>query len=432
MGRLISPVQTPLRGKIQLPGDKSISHRYALLGGMANGRTHISNFASSADCQATLSCLKTLGVQIVQDSSRIEISSHGWRRLVSPNQVLNAHNSGTTIRLLSALLAAGNFTSTVQGDASLNGRPMQRIMDPLTKMGARIWAREDRYPPLVIHGTRLHGIQYQLPIASAQVKSCVLLAGLMAEGETVVQETGPSRDHTERALPFFGASLSQNGSQLRVQGRAQLNGAKMRIPGDFSSAVYFLVASLLIPDSNLTLMGVGVNPSRVAFLSLLEKSGVEIKKSNPRKENGEPVCDLHIRSNPRIWKQFPRVISGDWVANLIDEIPALALLGIRLEKGLVVKDAQELRKKESDRIHSIVFNLNQLGVDVKELPDGFIITAGSRIRGGMIRTFGDHGIAMAFSLAGLVSENPVELDQPECVAISYPEFFHHLEEVCSW
>jgi 3-phosphoshikimate 1-carboxyvinyltransferase len=426
----IDPVRAPLKGEVQVPGDKSISHRYALLGGMARGTTRIRNFSSSEDCQATLSCIEALGVGVVRDASQVEISSPGWRRFTAPARALEVQNSGTTIRLLSALLAAGRFSSQVQGDSSLNQRPMKRIMDPLSRMGARIEAREGRFPPLLIQGGRLTGIRYRLPIASAQVKSCVLLAGLMAKGETEVEETGPSRDHTERALPFFGAALMQNGARLRVRGGARLRGVDFRIPGDFSSALFFLVASLLVPGSRIALKGVGVNPTRAGFLPLLETAGIRVERSNATENNGEPACDLQIRPDSQVRKQFPNEISGDWVARLIDEIPALAILGTRLERGFKVRDAQELRHKESDRIRSVVVNLRRLGVDVRELPDGFVIPPGSRIRGGRVRTFGDHRIAMAFALAGLVAESPVELDRPECVAVSYPDFFRHLEGVC--
>ncbi len=428
--RRVDPVQGPLEGEVQVPGDKSISHRYALFGGMARGTTRIRNFSSSEDCQASLSCIEALGVEVVRNGSRVEITSPGWRRFTAPARVLDVHNSGTTIRLLSALLAAGRFSSRVQGDSSLNQRPMKRIMDPLIRMGARIEARDGGFPPLLIQGGRLTGIRYRLPIASAQVKSCVLLAGLMAEGETEVEETGPSRDHTERALPFFGAALIQDGARLRVRGGARLRAVEFRIPGDFSSALFFLVASLLVPGSRIALKGVGVNPTRAGFLSLLDKAGIRVERSNATESNGEPVCDLQIRADSQVRKQFPNEISGDWVARLIDEIPALAILGTRLERGFKVRDAQELRHKESDRIRSVVVNLRQLGVDVRELPDGFVIPPGSRIRGGRVRTFGDHRIAMAFALAGLVAESPVELDRPECVAVSYPDFFQHLEGVC--
>ena len=428
--RRIDPVRVPLEGEIRVPGDKSISHRYALLGGMANGTTRIRNFASSEDCQATLFCIEALGVEVVRNASRVEITSPGWRRFAAPRRTLDVQNSGTTIRLLSALLAAGQFSSRVQGDASLNQRPMKRIMDPLRRMGARIEARDGGFPPLLIHGGRLTGIRYRLPIASAQVKSCVLLAGLMAEGETEVEETGPSRDHTERALPFFGAPLIQNGALLRVAGGARLHGVDFRIPGDFSSALFFLVAGLLVPNSRIALRGVGVNPTRAGFLSLLEKAGILVERSNATESNGEPVCDLQIHADPQVRRQFPAEIAGDWVSRLIDEIPALAILGTSLERGFKVLDAQELRHKESDRIHSVVSNLRRLGVDVHEFPDGFHIPPGSRIRGGKVRTFGDHRIAMAFALAGLVAEGPVELDDPGCVAVSYPDFFQHLEGVC--
>ena len=428
---IIQPVSC-LRGELTLPGDKSISHRYAILGAMANGTTRISQFSQSEDCQSTLRCLKKLGLGIRQSEREVEIQSEGWTRFQKPKELLDAGNSGTTVRLLSALLSASPFVSTIQGDDSLNRRPMERIIRPLTQMGARIEAVQDEYPPLRITGSQLRGIHYRLPMASAQVKSCVLLAGLMAQGETTVVEDVPSRDHTERALPFFDVALTKAEQQLKVKGPVSLKAVQMEIPGDFSAAVFFIVAALLVPDAEIYLKRVGVNPSRTGLLTLLEDSGARIERTNPREFNAEPVCDLKICFSHEPLRRFPAEISGKWLPNMIDEIPALAVLATRLERGLRVRGGEELRKKESDRIKSVVVNLRNLGVQVEEYPDGFFVPPNQQIQGGRVQTFGDHRIAMAFAVAGLIATRPIELDHPSCVSVSFPEFFERLQSLSSY
>ena len=427
----IEPVSS-LRGEIHLPGDKSISHRYAILGAMAQGTTRISHFSGSEDCQSTLRCLRKLGLGIRQSANNeVEIQSEGWKRFQKPKELLDAGNSGTTIRLLSALLSASPFISTIQGDDSLNGRPMARIIRPLTQMGARIEAIQDGFPPLHISGSQLRGIHYRLPMASAQVKSCVLLAGLMAQGETTVVEEVPSRDHTERALPFFDVVLTEADQQLKVTGPVSLMAAQMEIPGDFSAAVFFIVAALLVPGSEICLRKVGVNPSRTGLLTLLEDAGAQVERTNPREFNAEPVCDLKVCFSREPLRRFPTEISGKWLPHMIDEIPALAVLATRLEQGLRVRGGEELRKKESDRIKSVVVNLRKLGVQVEEYPDGFSVPPGQQIQGGRVQTFGDHRIAMAFAVAGLIAKQPVELDNPSCVSVSFPKFFESLQSLRS-
>ena len=428
---IIQPVSC-LRGELTLPGDKSISHRYAILGAMANGTTRISQFSQSEDCQSTLRCLKKLGLGIRQSEREVEIQSEGWQRFQKPKELLDAGNSGTTVRLLSALLSASPFVSTIQGDDSLNRRPMERIIRPLTQMGARIEAVQNEYPPLRITGSQLRGIHYRLPMASAQVKSCVLLAGLMAQGETTVVEDVPSRDHTERALPFFDVALTEAEQQLKVKGPVSLKAVEMEIPGDFSAAVFFIVAALLVPDAEIYLRRVGVNPSRTGLLTLLEDSGARVERTNPREFNAEPVCDLKICFSHELLRRFPAEISGKWLPNMIDEIPALAVLATRLERGLRVRGGEELRKKESDRIKSVVVNLRNLGVQVEEYPDGFFVPPNQQIQGGRVQTFGDHRIAMAFAVAGLIATQPVELDHPSCVSVSFPEFFERLQSLGSY
>lgn len=412
-----------------LPGDKSISHRYAVLGAMARGTTRISGFSLSQDCESTLDCLRELRTEIQRSESGVEIRSRGWEKFQQPREFLDAGNSGTTIRLLSALLAGSPFVSTIQGDESLNRRPMRRILTPLSQMGATIEAQDEEYPPLRVTGTQLNGIEYPLPVASAQVKSCVLLAGLMARGKTTVVENVPSRDHTERALPFFNAPFTRANQHLTVTGPASLDAATMRIPGDFSAAVYFIVAAVLLPDARLLLRDLGVNPSRTGLLSLLEEAGAQLEMTNHRDFNAEPVCDLTVGFSPEVLRRFPREISGKSLTNMIDEIPVLAVLGTRLQNGLSIRGGEELRKKESDRINSVVVNLRNLGVRVEEFPDGFDIPPGQKIQGGKVQTFGDHRIAMAFTIAGLIAEAPVELDEPSCVSISFPDFFEKLHSL---
>ena len=422
----IQPVSA-LRGEIELPGDKSISHRYAILGAMARGITRIRNFSDNHDCTSTLDCLSELGVGIVKGKSELQIQSEGWENFRLPPTILNAGNSGTTIRLLTALLSGSPFASTIEGDESLNRRPMERIIVPLTKMGATF--REGDHPPLHIEGAQLRGINYQIPVASAQVKSCLLLAGLMAQGETVLEERIPTRDHTERAIPFFTTAFKGEKDRLRVKGPASLKPTQMEIPGDFSAAAFFISAALLIPDSEIRLRKVGVNPTRTTLLELIEQSGGLVERSRHRNFNAEPVCDLRVRFSQEVLQRFPREIGGELIPKLIDEIPTLAVLGIRLPHGLAVRDAQELRKKESDRIHSIVANLRRLGLRIEEFPDGFYLPPGQEIRGGQIKTFGDHRTAMAFAIAGAAANEPVEIDDPSCVAVSFPSFFDKLQSI---
>lgn len=420
-----------LEGDIAIPGDKSISHRYAILGGFATGQTRISHYSTSRDCQATLNCLRPLGIEIQRFNNEVEITSAGWREVRSPRNILDAENSGTTIRLLSALLSSRPILSTISGDDSLNQRPMARVIRPLARMGAQIQARMQQFPPLTIRGADLQAIRYELPVASAQVKSCVLLAGLAADGTTAVIEKLSSRDHTERALPLFGAAFEDKEGVLKVTGRKPLKGINVKVPGDFSSAVYFIVASLLLPESSITLRQVGVNPSRTALLELLEQAGAPIERNSRQCDFDEPRCDITVRHSERFLAEFPSEIPPRSIPNLIDEIPILAILGTRLKDGLTVRGAAELRKKESDRIRAIVENLQSIGVAVDETEDGFDIPPGQTIKGGTIRTFGDHRIAMAFAVAGLISDKGVQIDDPSCVSVSFPEFFPLLASVAS-
>lgn len=424
----VSPIRR-LDGVVEVPGDKSISHRYAILSGMATGTSVIKNYSTSKDCESTLECLRHLGVKIQRSGTQIEVTSPGWKQLKSTRPALDAGNSGTTIRLLSALLASCPHKVTISGDTSLNQRPMRRIIEPLARMGARIEARSGEFPPLKIDGCELAGIRYELPVASAQVKSCVLLAGLTASGRTEVIETTPTRDHTERALPYFDVHFQKDGTRLKVTGGSALQPADMLIPGDISSAVFFVVAALLVKGASVTIPRVGTNPTRFGLMTLLDESGGPVIRTNPSESNSEPICDLLVTHSDEFLENFPSEIGGRWIPNIIDEIPILAVLGSQLKQGLTVRDAVELRKKESDRINSIVTNLRTLGVEVEEFQDGFRIPGEQQIRGGCVQTFGDHRIAMAFSIAGLISEQGVEIDDPGCADISFPGFFSALSSM---
>ncbi len=418
-----------LKGVVILPGDKSISHRAAILAAGARGRSVIQNYSSSEDCARTLDCLQQMDVEILRKATSVEILGRGWSGLQEPQNVLYSGNSGTSMRLLAGVLAGLPFRSRLQGDDSLNSRPMARIIAPLRRMGGRIQARQDRFPPLDVSGSRLEGIEYELPVASAQVKSCILLAGLLAHGRTTVVEPASTRNHTELLLPAFGGRIRKTGARISVEGGQDLEAAKMEVPGDISAASFFLVAASLIPNSRIKLRGVGLNPTRDALLRLLIQHGGKIEVSNPDVSGGEPVGDLCVSYSPRLLENFPTHIGEHQVPLLIDEIPVLAILGSRLKSGFEVTGAAELRAKESDRIRAIVQNLRSLGVETEEREDGFRIPQGQTLRGGEVRTWGDHRIAMAFAIAGLISEQPVVLDDARCCGVSFPGFFEQLDSV---
>lgn len=413
-----------LRGVIRVPGDKSISHRLAMVAALADGRTEITNFSESADCASTLQCLKMLGVEMaVQADNRVSIVGRGLRGLLPPSKILDAGNSGSTIRMLSGLLAAHPFHSTIAGDASLSRRPMQRVMGPLSEMGARFEARDQKFPPVTIHGTDLHGISYQLPVPSAQVKTAILFAGLMAEGRTVVIEPVSTRNHTEIALHHFGAKVEVKGREVSVEGGVRLSANKFDAPGDPSAAAFWVAAALLVPESELLLPAVGLNPTRIEFFGLLQSMGAEIEFVDRREMNGEPIGNVIVRSSSLEGGEIPPTM----VPSLIDEIPILAVLGARSRRGLSVRGAQELRLKESDRIAAVVSNLRAMGVDVRELEDGFEVAGSQAFHGAEIDSFGDHRIAMAFSIAALVADSPSVIHGAECVKISFPAFYETLD-----
>lgn len=418
-----------LSGTVELPGDKSISHRYAMLAAIAEGVSELRHFARSQDCHSTLRCLRSLGVEIHSDGENVTVLGRGLRGLRIPHETLDAGNSGTTIRLLAGILAGHPFESRITGDASLSKRPMKRIMRPLEMMGASIKARDAEFPPLTIHGGNLKSMRYALPVASAQVKSCVLLAGLYAEGQTAVGESVLTRDHTEIALSQFGASVRTNGRWIEIDPEPRMRGQCLQVPGDLSGAAFFLVAAAMITGSSLQLPGVGLNKRRRELLQYLESAGLKLAIENERENAGEACGDLHVEASPALMGAKMPPIGGASVAALIDELPVLAILGSQVEGGLEISDAAELRIKESDRIAAVTDNLRRMGATLEEKPDGLIIPGGQKLRGADIVTAGDHRIAMAFAVAGLVAEGETRIHDAECADVSFPGFWDALGSV---
>jgi 3-phosphoshikimate 1-carboxyvinyltransferase len=417
-----------LRGDTQVPGDKSIGHRAALIGAIAEGTTVAENFPMSADCQSTLRCLERLGVSIERDPpARVRIHGRGLRGLEAPTKDLDAGNAGTLVRLLSGILAGQGFSSTLVGDESLSRRPMQRIVQPLEQLGARI-ETTDGHLPMTITGGAIRAIDYRLPVASAQVKSAVLLAGLLAEGTTTVHEPIRTRDHTEIALKASGAAIEAFDvgnleRRIEIEGGHPLAARSLRVPGDPSSAAFLIAAALLVPESELRLSGVGINPSRSDYLSLLADLGADLQIEARRLEDGEAVAEIVVRTAPL----EPIAITAGTAAGLIDELPILAILGVCGVGRVSIRGAEELRHKETDRIRALAANLEAIGVRVTEFDDGLDAECDLPVEGGTVRSFGDHRIAMAFAVAGLVSRRGVRVQNAGCVDISFPGFFELLE-----
>jgi 3-phosphoshikimate 1-carboxyvinyltransferase len=424
--RKIIPARA-VSGPVVLPGDKSISHRYALLAALAKGTSRIEHFSAAADCQSTLDCLQRLGVKIERIDSAVRITGAGLDGLRHSRRKLDAGNSGTTMRMLAGILAGQSFDSTLTGDASLRRRPMRRVIEPLTQMGADIRAGHEGVAPLKIHGRRLAGIDYTLPVPSAQVKSAILMAGLFAEGVTEVTELVRTRDHTELALEEFGVQVGRFERTLRVTGGVELRPRDLTVPGDLSSGVFFLAAALILPESSLVLHDVGLNPTRTAVLDLLAGWGVPISLLSVREAGGELIGDVAVRRAPVEGGE----IAGGEVAQLIDELPMLAALGPYTEKGIEIRDAKELRVKESDRIAVVAENLRRMGAEVEERPDGIRVGGRSagKLRGAEIETHGDHRMAMAFAVAALGAEGASTIRHSECADVSFPGFFDALEKV---
>lgn len=415
-----------LRGVVQLPGDKSISHRAALLGALAAGRTTARRFLTSDDTRATLDCLRALGVDWrLTDDATLEIDGVGLRGLREPEDVLDAQNSATTLRVLSGILAGQPFLSILTGDASLRTRPVDRIITPLRQMGAQLTARDgDRLPPLAIRGGALRGIRYRLPVASAQVKSAILLAGLFAEGETIVEEPVATRDHTERMLRAMGADVQREGPGVRLAPPSALAPLDLEVPGDISAAAFWLVAGVTHPDAEITLPKVGVNPTRSGLLEILSMMGASIDIGEQRMASEEPVADITVRSSPLRGVD----VSGDLMAGL-DEATALAVAAAFAEGQTVLRDAAELRVKESDRIAAIVRQLGAMGAKIEERPDGFAIEGGTGLRGASVTGAGDHRLTMALAVAGLLAEGETIVEDESAVNVSYPAFWQDVEGI---
>lgn len=426
---VVSPVNC-LRGELRVPGDKSISHRAAMLSSLAQGESVLENFSSAQDCAATLECFRALGVSIVSNGSKVVIEGSGASGLQAPADVLDAQNSGTTMRLLAGILAGQPFTSVITGDDSLRSRPMLRVAEPLRLMGAQVELEANGCAPLRIEGHRpLQPIHYRLPVASAQIKSAVLLAGLSAEGITTVEEPAQTRDHTERMLQEFGVQIERNENTVSIQGGATLRARNVIVPGDISSAAFFIAAAVALPGSDLLIPGVGLNPTRTAFLSTLSAMGADIQIGDEQLQAGEPVGTLRIRATNL---KEPRTleISGATISNLIDELPLLGFLAASLGWEMKLRDAKELRVKESDRIAATVENLSRMGARIEGHADGWHLYGGGRLQGAKLESFGDHRIAMAAAIAALVAEGPSEIEGAlDSVAVSLPEFWTLLESV---
>lgn len=413
-----------LCGTVHIPGDKSISHRAVMFGALADGDTHITGFLMGDDCLSTISCFRKMGVRIDVDEQEVVVHGVGLHGLQAPQELLYTGNSGTTTRLLCGILAGQSFSSTLNGDASIQKRPMNRIIHPLEQMGAHIDSRNGGLCPLSIHPAMLTGIRYALPVASAQLKSAILLAGLFADGKTQVIEPAASRDHTERMLRGLGATVQTDGQTITLTPPHALRAVNIDVPGDISSAAYFLVAGLILPHSDIMIRNVGINPTRTGILDALQQMGAQIERCNVR-EGVEPVCDLHVCSSCL----HGTIIGGDIIPRLIDELPILAVAAAFAEGETVIQDAQELKVKESNRIAAMTAELSRAGADVTETTDGMRIRGGRPLRGAHFQTYADHRIAMSMAICALACIGASSLDNPDCVAISYPAFFSTLDEL---
>ncbi len=419
----LTPFPNPVRGEISIPPDKSISHRALILSSIARGKSLIKNLLESQDTLSTLKILRHLGVNITRENNVWIVEGKGGEGFREPSDVLDAENSGTTARLLIGLLTSLPLFCVITGDNSLRKRPMDRVIKPLTLMGGDIWARENRFLPVAIRGKELQPITYTLPIPSAQVKSAIILAGLNTPGETVIEEPVPSRDHTERMIKYMGGSINRERKIIRVR-KSKLKGREFVIPGDISSAAFFITLALLIPDSRIIMERVCLNPTRTGFLEILRDIGGRINILS-QEENWEIWGDIEVRGS----ELKPFRIGREDIPSLIDEIPLLALLGTQIEGISEIRGAEELRVKESDRIHTTVENLRILGADIEELPDGMVIRGKTPLKGGKVYSFGDHRIAMMLAVAGCISREKTVIEGMECVKISYPSFLETLESV---
>jgi 3-phosphoshikimate 1-carboxyvinyltransferase len=415
-----------LQGTLTIPGDKSVSHRSVMFGAIASGTTTVEGFLLGEDCLSTIDCFQKLGVQIEVEGTNVTIHSPGMDGWQEPTDVLYTGNSGTTTRLMLGILAGSSVHSVMTGDASIGKRPMRRVIDPLRQMGAHITGRADgQYTPLAIQGTKLQAIDYKMPVASAQVKSAILLAGLRAEGTTIVREMEVSRDHTERMLRQFGAQVEVDNGAVSIEGGQSLSGTHVAVPGDISSAAFFLVAGAICEHSHVTLNNVGINPTRDGIVEVLEKMGATMTVTPNEDNQAEPTATIQMATSTLTGT----TIEGDIIPRLIDEIPILALLATQAHGQTIIKDAEELKVKETDRITAVVTELKKLGAQIEATEDGMIINGPTPLKGASLRTYGDHRIGMMGAVAALISDGAVTLDDAQCIAVSYPSFFEHIEAV---
>lgn len=403
-------------GQIKVPGDKSISHRAVMLGSLANGVTEISGFLKGADCLSTIDCFRKMGIDIDINGENVTVHGNGLRGLKKSDEMLYTGNSGTTTRLLCGILAGQNFDTSITGDASIQKRPMGRVVQPLSMMGAKI---ENEYCPLYITGTKLHGIDYKMPVASAQVKTAIILAGLYADGETVIHEIEKSRDHTELMLSAMGADLTVDNLDITVKPTNDLTAVNVDVPGDISSASFFLVLGAIMPNSQITVTNVGINPTRTGIIDVLKDMGTDITLENVHTSAGETVANITVRSS----SLKGTTVGGDIIPRLIDELPIIAVAAVFADGQTVIKDAQELKVKETNRIRAVVDEFNKCGIDITETDDGMIINGGKSIHGADFKTYGDHRMAMSLTVLAQLADGESTLDDSDCACVSYPTFF---------
>ncbi|WP_101844085.1 3-phosphoshikimate 1-carboxyvinyltransferase [Halobacillus sp. Marseille-P3879] len=423
----LHPASKGLKGTLSVPGDKSISHRAIIFSALAEGTSRISNFLDGEDCLRTIQAFREFGVRIERDGTDVTVHGQGIQSLQAPVNPIYFGNSGTTARLMSGVLSALPLFSTAYGDPSLSKRPMDRVVDPLSEMGAEITGRDNaQYLPLAYNGKKLKGTTVQMKVKSAQVKSAVLLAGMLAEGETVIYEKGITRNHTEMLMSQYGVSLDKQSNKLTIPGNQQPQASDLKVPGDISSAAFFIAAGVITPGSSITIENTGLNPTRDGIITALKKMGADIEVEQVEKVGHEPVGRVHVKTSELHGCTF----EGELIPNLIDEIPILALAATQAEGTTYIRDAKELRVKETDRIRAVVDNLRALGADVEPLEDGMIINGSSRLTGGTVNSYGDHRIGMMGAIASIIAEGPVTIEDKDCINISYPGFFNHLHEVC--
>lgn len=417
--------KTGLKGTIKIPGDKSISHRAVMFGSLAKGDTEITGFLRGDDCMSTISCFKKLGIDIDVTDDKVIVHGKGLKGLSAPKETLDVGNSGTTIRLISGILSAQNFDSVLNGDASIQKRPMKRVINPLSLMGASIESTNDGYAPLTIHGSKLKAIEYTMPVASAQVKSAILLASLFAEGTTVINEPVASRDHTEIMLNYFGADIKNNKGVITSSPVDELYGRNLEVPGDISSAAFFMVAGLVVPDSHIIIENVGINPTRTGIIDALQAMGGYVKVLNERKSGGELVGDIEVKTS----HLKATTLEGSIIPRMIDEIPVFAVAALCAEGTTYVKDASELKVKESNRIATMSTELGKMGVTITETDDGMIIEGNQKLKGSTVYSHLDHRVAMSCAIAALIAEGITTITDADCVGISFPDFYDILENL---